>query len=317
MTGRIVTLFAAACALGDIARADAAPPPTNAAPALRVDRWQRHVSRSIGATVDYFDGFFGEDRMKEDNQNTRLLVRFGLRFDRRDEVAFHQDVSLRLALPRLQQSTQLFLDNLFDVDRPFDEGVMEERLNDAEPDAGLRYVLTPGRRVRINTDAGVRMGHEPQGFGRIRTRYVVPREVWELRFTGRLYWFTRDGFGEDTGMTWSRRLSDGALFRSDSVLKWTEEEASVTPRQAFVYYRAIDARTSWRTALRASWPETPHGGKSVYGEELTVRRLVHADWLFAEISAGLEWLEEDDFGWNPFVLLTFEVNFEDTGAPAP
>lgn len=310
------TLFFAAAAA---ARAGDVGGCTNAAAApsapTGVDAWQKRIEQSIESSVEYFDRFFGEERLKDDNRSTRVQFRLGLKVDRLDRFTLKQDLSARLALPRMQNRVQVFFDDLFDVDRPFERDAIETQVRESESDTGLRYVLKEDARFRVNTDAGLRLGSEPQAFGRVRGRYIIPRDEWELRFTQRLFWFTRDGFGEDSAMDWSRQLADGALFRSQSVVGWTEDRPGVMPRQVFSYYRVINPRSSWRTSLRAEWPESPGGDYAIYGEEVTYRRLIYSDWLFAEITPGLEWVSESSFGWNPFVFFMFEVNFEKADRP--
>lgn len=274
------------------------------------EEWHDYWSASIDRKVQYVDRFFGDEIRKEDNETTRLSLRVGVKVSRDNDVELDQDVDVRLSLPNLENRLQLIVDNTLDVQEPGVAGNYREAWQDSSPDAGLRYIFFENERFRFNVDGGLRFSGSVQAFGRVRGRYTVPFDIWEMRLSQRGEWYTSDGFKTLSDMTWSRSLPNHALFRSRSTLSWEEEEAGYAPGQSFTYFKVLDSKTSWRSVLRARWPETPDGGKAVYGNDYTYRRLIYSDWLFSEITPGYEFLEEKDYLFNPFISVVFELVFE-------
>lgn len=285
--------------------------------AQSLESWHDYWSDDISRRVEYFDRFFGDERLSEDNRKTRFSLRLGVKYDRRDEVEVTQRIDARLALPQLQNRLQVIFDDAVDVeDSPYMEN-FRQSVRDAKQDAGLRYILHEDEQFRFTSDAGVRLGGSPQVFGRTRGRYTVPFNIWELRLSERLQWYSEDGFGALSEMAWSRKIGTGGLLRVRSTLDWREEQRGVEPGQSVTFFHAISDHASFNTVLRANWPETPHGGLAVYGLETTYRRLIHSDWVFLEVTPGLEYLEEEDFGWNPLIKIGFEIQFQREPAAKP
>jgi hypothetical protein len=290
---------------------EAIPTPSYARGDTRmVDRWHDYILRSITHSVEYFDHFFGDQRLNDDNAGTRAVLRLGVKMDRLNQTTFSQNFSVRLALPNLSHNLQIIADNMFDVGTPNEARAFEDAFRAQKPDTGLRYIFTETKQFRINADAGLQFGTPTRFFAKLRGRYTITRDPWEIRLAERVQWYSRDGFGENSEISWSRKLSDGALFRFQNDLDWLESQRGLRPSTAVSYYRLIDWKSSWKTTLRAAWPEAPLAAHAIYGNDVTYRRLIHSDWLYFETTPGIEWREQNGFGWNPYVYFVFEIDFE-------
>lgn len=282
-----------------------------------LDNLHERIALRIDSTVDYFDRFFGDEILNDDTRSTHLTIRLGPRFDRRDGTTLETDFDLRLSIPRFRDHLQLIADSTLDVADPYRFGSYEDSVDSSRPDTGLRYIIKETDRLRLNTDAGVRLDNTPHAFLRTRARYTIPLDPYQLKLAQKVQYYTHDGFGTDTETELSRRYDDGILHRVRAVIEWREHEPGITPRISFSRYRSLDDRTSWRAALRAAWPETLEGGgKAAYTHDVTLRRLIHSNWLYFEITPGLQWLENYDSNWNPFLALTLEINFNADDLPA-
>lgn len=279
------------------------------------DEWHAYWSSDISGRVEYFDHFFGDDRLLDDNDDTRVVLRLGVKESSEDHLELQQNVGLRLALPNLQKKLQMVVDNVYDIDEPTEDGNTGRAIRKSSPDTGLRYIFFTDERIRLNADVGVRLTNPVQVFGRLRGSYTVPFKRWQLRLTQRIEDYSSDGFKESSAMVWTRELGDGDLISSRSALGWQENRRGIEPQQSFTYYDVLSSASSWKTTLRADWPETPSGGLAVYGLEATYRRLLHSDWLFGEITPGFEFIEEKDYVFNPFLLVMFEIVFEKDPPP--
>lgn len=274
------------------------------------EEWHDYWSESLSQRVDYIDHFFGEQILKEDNRDTRLMLRLGLRFDRYDYVSVESEINARLSLPQLQRRLQLIFDSGSNLEEAKALRIYEDATKQSAPDTGIRYVMKEERRIRLHLDTGLHLSRTSQFFGRIRTRYTLPLGLWQLRLQERVEWRNRDGFGQTSEMIWDRKMSDEAILRLRSAVDWAEKDRGVTPKQSLVYYRIINARASYKAGILAAWPETPHGGNDVYEIVGGYRRVIYGDWLFLEIGPGLSFEDEHEYAPNPFIAVIVEVTFQ-------
>jgi len=275
-----------------------------------LDRWDsRHqfYSSRFTSTIDGIDRFFGDERLIEDNQRSRLTLGIGLRLDRNDGLSLVSGLRLRLVMPRLEQRLQLVLDDDLGVDEPGDEQALIDAVRETRPDAGVRYIFKEEERMRISGDIGVRTSDPFQLFGRGRWRMTIPFDYWELRLSETVYWFTEDGWLETTDMSWSRPVTGLWLFRSSSSLRWEELRHGITPGQAFSLTHPLSFRRAFRFYISGTWPESPHTREANYVFGAVYRQRIHRDWLFMEISPSLEFPQADDYAINPIVELKFEI----------
>ena len=297
--------------------------PGPASPAPESSRRSNHIlvraRDSMSATLvdaaERVDRFFGDERLEEDNKGTRLTVRFGLRQERRNGASFEQKVSLRLALPQLENRLQFIVDNIVEGDDPGDTSGVRDAFSDSTPDTGLRWIIRELERFRLTSDVGARWSREPQLFYRLRARKIHMIGDWELMASQSLFAYTADGVGETTELRWVRRLADDWLFRSLTRVTWRDQRSGVEPAQTFEIIG--DPRESWAQAfrIRGTWPETPHTREALYAGEWVLRRRVHWDWLYLEVRPGVEFAQAFEYNANPYIVALLEVIFGD--APPP
>ena len=226
--------------------------------------WHDRASTGIVAATERIDRFFGDERLEDDNESTRLKFGIGPRYHKEDGASLVTDIKARLALPRLKNRFQLIIDDFFESDEPEDASVFSEALKDSEPDTALRYVISRNESRRLSADAGVRFSSPSQVFGRLRGRIIVPYPLWELRLTQTAAWFTDDGLVTTSQMGWTRHLGDSWLLRAGSRLTWEENRDGVTPGQSFTLFKELSERQAYAVSLSASWPEMPRTHEAEY-----------------------------------------------------
>lgn len=269
------------------------------------------ISRSIARPIEEIDRFFADESLDEENERTRLHVALGLRYGAEDGAALLSDFKLRLALPRLENRLQLFLDETIAADDPAESGNVSEAVEDSEPDAGVRFILKRDERKSLNTDFGMRFGDPSQLFGRLRGRLTVPLDPWELRLIQIVAWFSEDGWTESTEMRWSRPLANDYLFRSTSRLVWEEKSAGVNPVQTLALFKDLGAHSGYAWTATGRWPGTPDAQNASYAVAFAYRLLIYRNWLFMEVSPGVEFLQISGYEPDPFIGCRFEVVFND------
>lgn len=284
------------------------PPPTGWFNSML--RWENsHAALSGGIVqmVERIDRLFGDERLDDDGE-TRLRLRMGLRYTRQDELSFESSLRARLDLPQLEKRLQLIIDD--DVED--ETGRVGAAFRDSRPDAALRFLFDESARHRSSVDAGLRISGPTQAFGRWRGRLVLTPGQWDLRLVQTFAWFTATGPAQTSEMRWTRALPARWWFRSVSRLEWEEIVSGVTLHQTLFVGRELSERRAFRWALSGTWPEIPHPRETVYAVEFTYRQRLHQDWLYGELAPALSFHQSHDYQSNPGVTFRLEVLFGDS-----
>lgn len=278
-------------------------------------RWENsHAALSGGIVqmVERIDRLFGDERLDDDGE-TRLRLRVGLRYTRQDEWSFKSSLRARLDLPQLEQRLQFIIDD--DVED--ESGRVGEAFRDSRPDAALRFLFDESARHRSSVDAGMRLSGPTQAFVRWRGRLVLTPGDWDLRLIQTVAWFTATGPAQTSEMRWTRALPARWWFRSASRLEWEEKVSGVTLHQALFFGRELSSRRAFRWELSGTWPETPHPRETIYAVEFTYRQLLHQDWLYGELAPTLSFHQTHDYRTNPGMAVRLEVLFGDSWRRPP
>lgn len=277
----------------------------------RWENWHERVTISVVAAAERIDRFFGDERLEDDNESSRLKLGLGLQYHKEDGASLVTDIKARLALPHLKNRFHLIIDDSFESDEPGDTSAFSEAVKDSEPDTALRYIISQNERRRLSADLGVRLSSPSQLFGRLRGRIMVPYALWELRLTQAVAWFTDDGLVTTSEMRWTRDLFNSWLLRASSRLTWEENRNGVTPAQSFKLFKELTVRRAYAFSISGSWPEMPHTHNAEYTVEFTYRQLIHSHWLFLEITPALEFPQESDYAVTPRIEFKFEIVFDE------
>lgn len=275
------------------------------------ESWHERMSTRIGTVVERMDRFFGDDRFEDDNRGTRFKFGIGPRYHREEGGSIVTDIKARFALPNLEKRFHLIVDDSFEANEPDNVRDISEAAKDSEPDTALRYILRQTDRRRLNADVGVRFSSPSQLFGRLRGRYAVPWTFWELRFTQTVYWFTEDGFVETSEIRWTRAMGTDWLLRFSTRLTWEETEDGIRPGQSVTVFKKLTQRRGYSFGVSGSWPETPHTREAVYRADFTYRQLLHSNWLFFEISPGVEFRQKYRYATDPYIQFTVSIVFDE------
>lgn len=275
----------------------------------RLDSWYAWVSSNLVTQTDRVDRFFGEDILVDETSRARLKTGFGVRYSHKEGAKMDTDFSLRLRLPRIESRWQIFLNELVgeeELDRLDD--LRDPPLGE-EPDIGLRYFFSKTAKTSLSTDAGYRIGSPNQAFGKLRGRIKFPVgcSVWEGTQT--FTYFTEEKWRSQSDISWTRPFGEVYGLRSFSRVTFEEKSYGYTPEQRFSLYRTLTRRRAWRIDLDGRWAEVPDPTEIMYKASFTYRQLIHRNWLFVELTPGVEYAKKYDYEANPFFALTFEIVF--------
>ncbi|MBM9537554.1 hypothetical protein [Desulfobulbus alkaliphilus] len=273
------------------------------------DVWHSLVSSAVADSIDSIDQFFGDDRFDDENRRSRLFTGIGVKYEQEEGFSLVTDLSLRIALPRLENRLLFFVDGFVIDDDPDSISYVFETAKESDSDVGLRRIFSRDEFRSLNTDIGIRLGSTSQVFGRVRGRLLIPMDLWQLQLSQRVTWFTSDGLVTTSEVRFDRPMANDYLFRSTTSLTWEENESGWTPEQSLALFKELSPRRSWRLVLAGTWPESPHTTAANYSTILTYRQRLHRDWLFLDIAPGVEFPQENNYHANALITAKFEVIF--------
>lgn len=278
-------------------------------PLTKHEKWSARVLK----LADNIDGFFGNDRIDEDAQQTRLKLTLDLRTEEGESLNTKTRVRVRLSLPRLENKWAVIVNG--DED---DDEYISSAENEDEEDRSVSLRFTPVNDVRKNLsfDAGF---SRPDGhyevFGRMRYQDTKPMNKWLSRWDNRLYYYNDFGAEYDGTLLFDRALPPSLMFRTSTRLRWWESDkkcnGGICPEQHFVLYQRMKSRAHAISYESNTFFETePFDGSKDYVSETNLRvryrRKTHWDWAFFELRPTLAFPR--DIGYDP--TWRFLIRFE-------
>ncbi len=290
-----------------------------------VDVAQRKVSRLLASKVYQFDSFFGDRNLDDEIETPWLRVRAGVEWKEGWEFDFKQRFRVYLPLPILERRLGAFI-GTDESGRGEDPDYFDDEENNPAA-AGLRYFF----RDRKNFDANINLGASLKG----GTPVVYLKPLLRGKFTwGRVYfeprqyffWYSDDGFGEETDLEFNYSLDRHFLFRFEPSFLWSETSRGVDFTQGIsLQYLDYTVDGYPHFAARLEWVSTAHTHPSAKFDQhqltFRLRHRIWRPWLRLEYGPRLTWKREvpdddEDFPeyWknhSPSFLIYLEILFED------
>ncbi len=309
----------AVCAAG-AARAEEDPgagtPPGKRTPLP--DRLQPAIGNRLRTLADRLDRFFSDEVVEEELQDSRIRLGPSVEWSRGGARELSFPVRLHLALPRLENRVQLFLDRWEDQWEDADD---DTRGSDArrwldwnEPDRstrlGLQFSPVTQLRQHLKFTGGVRLSSgELDPYVSTRFRRSVPFDIWTLRFTQSVFWYREDGVGETTRVEFLRPLGERLDMRTVSAATWSETSRGVDLRQALVFRRWVAEGQAVALALSAAGHTRPTTVADAYAMSVEYRRLIYRDWVFLRLVPEARFPRDRDYAFTPFLVTALEMVF--------
>lgn len=281
-----------------------------------IDRAHQEISTRVLKTSEQFDTFFGDKRVKEEQDATQIIIAPTFTFSEEKFIEISCPLTLNLALPYLKNRWNLMVETLLHEEKTDDDE--SEAVEDEENDVtvSLRYKAVKQAQRWLSLDAGVKVQTDKilSPFGRVRFRHLFDFDPWGIRFTQFLFWLEDEGWGESSQFDIDRKLRQDLLFRISNQALWSESSQGLE----FSHTYSLRWQLSRRRALEIDLGGQGHTRSSFaidkYETAVVFRRRLYRNWLFSEIKPGIRALRDDDFDWTPFVMLKIECTFGEVSA---
>jgi hypothetical protein len=210
------------------------------------------------------------------------------------------------ALPGLERKLHLYLDNAGRNALPGADPMDQED----DPRVGLRALVKTIQNSQLDLGGGLRLhSGKPVLFSDLEWRWQRDLMTGQLRLIPRGFWYSDDGFGQTTTLTWTRKISEKRIFQYRTAERSTEGTDGWEFEQSlrFAWLRSGQAR-GW--VAQAS--VFPHYKRSdwFWDESLvniTWRGALYRKWIYYTLTPQVEFPKEDDYHARPSFRIGLEI----------
>lgn len=293
-------------------------------PAISTAEWiekiHARISEGILSASTRFDGFFGDERIQEEQQKTQIRVKVSVKFaeGQRSKISF--PISANLSLPNLEDKVQIVVDTL--VQKEDEETTAAKTPSTAEDKTetkpndvkvSLRYNIVERARRWVNIDGGLKVHSKKlEPFGQIRIRRTFDFHSWASRVTQFVFWYENDGFGTTSRLDIDKQLHPNTFYRMTGNMTWTEGDAGMVFAQSFFLRQQLSHLRSLGIELSGKGHSHPSIVMDEYIAKVSYRRRIYKNWAFVEIAPEMRFLRENDFDLAKWMTMNLEIRLGHT-----
>jgi hypothetical protein len=274
-----------------------------------VDRMHAEITDRVTRTATWLDAFFLDQVYEEEQNNTRLRLRFDYFVERGESANVDARAKLRLRLPGARKRWSLFI-NGDETDSEDTENAALRRQQNDESSIGLSYFPSHDAMRSISVSASVKRRDGEYGlFVQPRFRRLWEMGDWNTRFTQKIGYHTETRFETESRLDFERLISDTLFFRATGEVDWSEEDPGIE------YYTELQLRQFLDQDTVASYQwvnvfETrPEHELNVAVISATYRKRFWRRWMFYEIVPQVSFSNDRDHEATPGLLLRLEMMF--------
>jgi hypothetical protein len=282
-----------------------------------IDRAQDAVSDSVNEAAQRFDAFFGDERYVAEDAYSLIRLTPSVFFEEGEAPEHKLRFNAKVKVPRLSKRLRVVIADTSEDDESVLQRESFPEAQQTENDAtavGFQYFLHTKKKLNTSVTAGIKIGsgHVVDFFAGPRLRKTWPFEVWQIRFTERVRWYTDIGWESRTRFDFERLFDATLFFRTTADLRWRKEdyndegfrlEAGPTLTQRLGPKAAVDYQ--WNNVFKTK--------PDVRLDETTLRaryrQRIWRNWLFFEINPQVAFRNDDDFRYTPGIEFRLEASF--------
>lgn len=255
------------------------------------DRYQESISETINKPVIWFDNFFGDPRIEdEDLAESFVRLRNAVRFTEGEEVTYPIRLRANIKLPRASRRLRLIItgENEEDLRVAQTNSTAVPGLTPQQPDdttnLGLRYSIYTTLRSTLHFGGGVRLQNPLEYYLRLRYRRLIhigSRNIFRFTETG--FWHSLDKFGETSRLDFERSLSKTLSNRISTFGTYSEVSEGVDWGVEESLFKQLSPKSAISLDLGAYGDTRPHTEINNYRIGSRFRKNILRPWLFFEI----------------------------------
>ena len=283
----------------------------------QIDRAQEAMSQSVNDAAKWFDAFFGDERFVAEEAYSRIRLTPSVFFEEGEATDYKFRVNAKIRVPRMSKRLRLVIGDTSEDEESVLTSETFPSARQTENDStavGLQYFVKTKNKLNTSVTAGVKIGsgHVVDFFVGPRVRKTWPLDVWQIRFTERVRWYTDIGWESRTRFDFERLFRDDLFFRATTDLRWRKQdyndegfrfEAGPTLTQRLRRKAAIDYQ--WNNVFLTK----PNTRLDETVLRLRYRQRIWRKWLFYEVNPQVAFRNDDDFRNTPGIEFRLEASF--------
>jgi hypothetical protein len=274
-----------------------------------LDKPRGIIGQGVTDFADWLDGFFGENRIYQETQNSYLKLHFIHTITEGESPLYDAKLNGKIDLPRLEKNFKLLFESEQEDGIDGGESTPLKSLEAQRQSLALQYITEPFRNWQLSTDSGLRLSSNPDIFVRMRAYRAFALDTWTLRASQSLFWFESLGEGATTQVDLERRIDSRNFFRSTTAATWLDDNHYYDLVQEFSLFHIYNPRVTFLYQASAHGITEPTTHVTDYVLSVRLRRQIHRDWLYFEINPRITYPEEEDFGAVKSLSLRLEMIF--------
>ena len=283
----------------------------------QVDRAQEAMSQSVNEAAQWFDAFFGDERYVSEEAYSQIRLTPSAFFEEGEAPEYKFNVNAKVKVPRMSKKLRLVIADTSEDEETVlaRETFPEARQSNSDATAiGFQYFLKTKNKLNTSVSAGIKIGsgHVVDFFLGPRLRKTWAFDIWQIRFTQRVRWYTDIGWESRTRFDFERLFRDDLFFRTTTDLRWRKEDYN---DEGFRLEAGptLTQRLRKKAAIDYQWINVVNTKPDVRLDETTLRLVyrqrIWRKWLFYEVNPQIAFRNDDDFRSTPGIEFRLEASF--------
>lgn len=274
-----------------------------------LDDMHRNIAESVNVSAQWFDDFFAEENMTEEEHALgQARIRLGWEPRSRELDDFEARIRVRVKLPKLKNRVDLILSD-------YEEDGIDDKVRAGRPeDVNRQDRFSLALRFKPKKDGGlshrIGLGRRFQMFAKSRYRKQFDfTEKTDLRWESAIYYYNRDGFGADTRFTFDYQANKDSIYRVSSGFFYRDRTDDWLWQQSVQSFRQRDEKTAVIYGLYIEGLSKPNYRTEEYLTSVRWRQNALRDWLFYEVEPFVLWRRDENFSASYGIALRVEGFF--------
>ena len=279
-----------------------------------LDAPQKTISSGLESMAKSIDEFFANEKVFYESSGSYVRYSIDSLFEEGGRITSVGKLDVSLHLPRTEQKLKLVLES-----DPLEKQSTLERATSVTPPsqetqknyyAGLQSEFGEEKKWRFKPSVGLKLHFPLEYYFRMRAFRDVNFSKWNLHLIESVYWYDTTGAGFDSQMQWDHLLGDNLLFRSDSLVRNTEEYQRFDLSQVFSITQTLSERRAITYSIGFFGNSEPNIHATDYVVQARYRQIVHGNFLFMELVPQVRYRIDYAFTQEDSLLVRFEWLFQ-------